>query len=40
MRMQDNWGKFDEEVDDVVPLAVREVGLEPGGGWKIILKRG
>ena len=31
MRMQDKWGKFEEEVDDVVPLAVREVGLEPGG---------
>ena len=29
--MQDKWGKFEEEVDDVVPLAVREVGLEPGG---------
>ena len=29
-RMQDKWGKF-EEVDDVVPLAVREVSLEPGG---------
>ena len=29
--MQDNWGKFEEEVDDVVPLAVREVRLEPGG---------
>ena len=29
MRMQDKWGKF-EEVDDVVPLAVREVSLEPG----------
>ena len=31
VRMQDKWGKFEEEVDDVVPLAVREVGLEPGG---------
>ena len=30
MRMQDKWGKFEEEVDDVVPLAVRKVGL---GGW-------
>ena len=30
-RMQDKWGKFEEEVDDVVPLAVREVSLEPGG---------
>ena len=29
--MQDKWGKFEEEVDDVVPLAVREVSLEPGG---------
>ena len=24
-------GKFEEEVDDVVPLVVREVSLEPGG---------
>ena len=31
VRMQDKWGKFEEEVDDVVPLAVREVGIEPGG---------
>ena len=31
VRMQDKWGKFEEEVDDVVPLAVREVSLEPGG---------
>ena len=31
VRMQDKWRKFEEEVDDVVPLAVREVGLEPGG---------
>ena len=31
VRMQDKWGKNEEEVDDVVPLAVREVGLEPGG---------
>ena len=31
VRMQDKWGKFEEEVDDVVPLAVREVGLEPRG---------
>ena len=23
--------KFEEEVDDVVPLAVREISLEPGG---------
>ena len=30
-RMQDKWGRFEEEVDDVVPLAVREVSLEPGG---------
>ena len=30
--MQDKWGKFEEEVGDVVPLAVREVGLE-SGGW-------
>ena len=30
MRMQDKSGKFKEEVDDVVPLAVREVGLKPG----------
>ena len=29
--MQDTWGKFEEEVDDVVPLAVREFSLEPGG---------
>ena len=27
---EDKWGKFEEEVDDVVPLAVRKVGLEPG----------
>ena len=38
VRMQDKWGKF-EEVDDVVPLVVREVSLEPGGSWRIILKR-
>ena len=25
------WGKFEEEVDDVVPLAVLEVGIEPRG---------
>ena len=31
VRMQDKWGKFEEEVDNVVPLAVREVSLEPGG---------
>ena len=31
VRMPDKWGKFEEEVDDVVPLAVREVGLEPEG---------
>ena len=31
MRMQDKWGKFKEDVDDVVPLAVREISLEPGG---------
>ena len=31
VRMQDKWGEFEEEVDDVVPLAVREVSLEPGG---------
>ena len=31
VRIQDKWGKFEEEVDDVVPLAVPEVGLEPGG---------
>ena len=24
-------GKFEEEVDDVVPLAVQEVSLDPGG---------
>ena len=30
VRMQDKWGKFEEEVDDVVPLAVREVSLKPG----------
>ena len=29
--MQDKCGKFEEEVDDVVPLTVREVSLEPGG---------
>ena len=29
--MQDKWGKFEEEVDDVVPLAVQEVSLEPEG---------
>ena len=28
--MQDKWGKLEEEVDDVVPLAVRGVSLEPG----------
>ena len=31
VRMQDKWGTFEEEVDDVVPLAVREVSLELGG---------
>ena len=31
VRMQNKWGKFEEEVDDVVPLAVREMSLEPGG---------
>ena len=31
VRMQDKWGKFEEEVDDVVPLVVREISLEPGG---------
>ena len=31
VRMQDTWGKFEEEVDDVVPLVVREISLEPGG---------
>ena len=31
VRMQDKWGKFEEEVDDVLLLAVREVSLEPGG---------
>ena len=31
--MQDKWVKF-EEVDDVVPLAVQEVSLEPGGWGK------
>ena len=30
VRMQ-KWGKLEKEVDDVVPLAVREVNLEPGG---------
>ena len=29
--MQEKWGKFEEGVDDVVPLAVWEVNLEPGG---------
>ena len=29
--MQDKWGKFREEVDDVLPLSVREISLEPGG---------
>ena len=31
MRMHDKWRKFEEEVDDVVPLAVLEISLEPGG---------
>ena len=31
VRMQDKWGKFEEQVDDVLPLAVLEVSLEPGG---------
>ena len=31
VRMQDKWGKFEEEVDNVVPLVVREISLEPGG---------
>ena len=30
-RMQDKWGKLEEEVDDVVPLAVREISLKLGG---------
>ena len=29
VRMQNKWGKL-EEVDDVFPLSVREVSLEPG----------
>ena len=28
--MQDTWGKFEDEVDDVVQRAFREVSLEPG----------
>ena len=31
VRMQDKWGKLEKEVDDVVPLAVREISLELGG---------
>ena len=31
VRMQDKWGKFEEEVDDVVTLAVWEISLELGG---------
>ena len=31
VRMQDKWVKFEEEVDDVVPPAVREISFEPGG---------
>ena len=31
VRMQDKLGKFEEEVYDVVPLAVREISLEPEG---------
>ena len=29
--MQDKCGKFKEEVDDVIPTAVREISLEPEG---------
>ena len=33
VRIQDNWTKFEEVVDDVVLIAVRE------GGWRIKLKK-
>ena len=29
--IQDKWGKFEEEVGDVVPLVVQEISLEPEG---------
>ena len=31
VRMRDKWVKFGEEVDNVVPLVVQEISLEPGG---------